>query len=273
MLQSQRVDDATWVRRGALSLAESWEGFVQGVGGRTDRHGALWLADAASPNPFMNSATLTESLAPSEIEALTRRLDAFYAQRPDGGPWLLWCAWQTDNLEQFGYGLWGHPPIMMREPGGAAPPPPPELHIKEARTAADLAAIERAFILGYPVLGAETLPPGSIFSPSLLGSRFRFYAGYVGDEVVAVSAALLCDEVTDVTFVATMPHARRRGYGTALTWQATLAEPSQPAILEASDDGRPVYERMGFRLVGRMSVWERPRDPANPAFSPYVQQH
>ena len=74
----------------------------------------------------------------------------------------------------------------------------------------------------------------------------------------------------DVSFVATQPHARRRGYGAALTWQATLAEPSLPAILEASDDGRPVYERMGYRQVGRMSVWERPRDPANPVYSPYA---
>ncbi len=272
MLPSELVDDATWVRRSAISLAESWEGFVQGVGGRTARDGALWLADAASPTPFMNAVTLTAPLNESDIEPLTRRLDAFFAERPDGGNWLLWSGWPALDLERHGYGLWGHPPIMVREPGGEAPPPPPELRIKEARSAAELADIERAFIEGYPVLGAEASPPGSVFSPSLLGSRFRFYAGYVDDEVVAVSAALLCDEVTDVTFVATQPHARRRGYGTALTWRAALAEPSQPAVLEASDDGRPVYERMGFRLVGRMSVWERPRDPAHPVFSPYVQQ-
>jgi hypothetical protein len=45
-----------------------------------------------------------------------------------------------------------------------------------------------------------------------------------------------------------------------------------PAILEASEDGRPVYERMGYREIGRMSLWERPRDPANPVWSPYVPQ-
>ena len=40
--------------------------------------------------------------------------------------------------------------------------------------------------------------------------------------------------------------------------------------LEASDEGRPVYARMGYRDVGRMTLWERPRDPAHPVYSPYA---
>ena len=48
-------------------------------------------------------------------------------------------------------------------------------------------------------------------------------------------------------YVAALPAARGRGVGAAVTWAATLCQPELPAVLVASDDGRPVYERMGYR--------------------------
>jgi hypothetical protein len=159
---------------------------------------------------------------------------------------------------------------MVRPPGGSAPPAPPELRIVAARDADELAAIERAFVEAYPALGLEALLPGAVFPAGLLGTRFRFWAGYVEREIVSVAAALVCEDQIDVAFIATQPHARRRGYGAALTWAATLADPRLPAVLEASDEGRPVYARMGYREVGRMSLWERPRDPARPVYSAYA---
>lgn len=269
MNQYDQIDDRAWVERAVRSLAESWVELVGGLGGRIAEFDGVRLADGASPNPFLNAATLTRPLDPAEVVPLTDRLGAFFAERPDGGPWVLWSGWPTPDLAALGYALWGYPPIMVRPPGGALPPAPPELRIAEVSTAAELAAFERTFVEAYPALGVEALLPGAVFASSLLGGRFRFFAGYVGDDLVSVAAALTCDDVLDVTYVATRPEARRRGYGTAVTWAATLAEPSLPAVLEASDEGRPVYERMGFREVGRMSLWERPRDPANPVYSPY----
>ena len=43
-----------------------------------------------------------------------------------------------------------------------------------------------------------------------------------------------------------------------MTWAATLADPDQPAVLVASDDGRPVYERMGYLAIERWTAWLRP---------------
>ena len=125
---------------------------------------------------------------------------------------------------------------------------------------------DKVNVLGRPAFHDTSLAAEVTF----LGGPFRFWAGYVENDLVSVAAALVCDDQVDVAFVATQPHARRRGYGEALTWAATLAEPSLPAVLEASDDGRPVYERMGYRDVGRMTLWERPRDPAHPVYSPYA---
>jgi ribosomal protein S18 acetylase RimI-like enzyme len=270
MTSHHEADAAIWVQRAALSLAHGWELIAKALGGRTTEWGGVSIADAASPNPFLNAVTPTRPLQPDEIDGLTARLEAFFLERADGGPWVLWSGWPTPDLSRLGYILWGHPPIMVRLPGGKAPAPPPELRIVEARDADELAAIERTFVEAYPALGVEHLLPGAIFPASLLGGPYRFWAGYVEREVVSVSAALVGDTHTDVFYVATQPQFRRRGYGEALTWRATLADPTLPAILEASDDGLPVYERMGYREVGRMSLWERPRDPAHPVYSPYA---
>jgi GNAT superfamily N-acetyltransferase len=264
--------DAVWIERAAASLACGWRLIAEALGERATAWDEVWLADAASPNPFLNAATLRRPLPPAEAAGLTDRMEAFFGERPGGGPWVVWSSWPTPDLSGLGYVLWGHPPIMLRPPGVAAPPAPPELEIVEAQDAATLAAIERCLIEGYPVLGLERLPPGCLFPASLLGGEYRFWGGYVDGRVASVSAAVIGETHTDVFYVATQPAFRGRGYGAALTWKATLAEPSLPAILEASEDGRPVYERMGYREIGRMSLWERPRDPANPVWSPYVPQ-
>ena len=43
--------------------------------------------------------------------------------------------------------------------------------------------------------------------------------------------------------------------GAAITWAATLADPTKPAVLIASDPGQPVYERMGYLRVMRLTMW------------------
>jgi hypothetical protein len=270
MVEHGGTEDAAWLGRAARSLAQGWEEIVRAIGGRTAQWDEAWLADAASPNPFVNAVTLARPLREEEADGLTARLEAFFLERPAGGPWLIWSGWPTPDLSRLGYVLWGHPPVMVRPPGGEAPSPPPELRIVEARDAAEMVAIERAFVEGYPALGVDHLLPGAVFPASLLGGPFRFWAGYVESDLVSVAAALVCEDQVDVAFVATQPHARRRGYGEALTWAATMADPSLPAVLEASDEGRPVYAQMGYRDVGRMTLWERPRDPAHPVYSPYA---
>ncbi len=44
----------------------------------------------------------------------------------------------------------------------------------------------------------------------------------------------------------------------AATWAATLCEPDLPTVLIASDDGRPLYESMGYLALERWTAWIRP---------------
>jgi hypothetical protein len=59
--------------------------------------------------------------------------------------------------------------------------------------------------------------------------------------------------------VATVPEARRRGYGAAVAWRASLADPALPTLLIASDQGRLVYEQMGYNALFRFTIWKRER--------------
>ena len=105
---------------------------------------------------------------------------------------------------------------------------------------------------------------GDVLSPALLGGPMRFWLGYVDGEPVAVSAAVCTRGLNLVTYVAALPAARGRGVGGAVTWAATLADPDGPAILVASDDGRPVYERLGYLALERWTAWLRPGGAAEP---------
>ena len=247
-----------WIERGAQNLADLWAHLAAASGGRAAQWSDVRAADAGSVCPFVNSAVLLKLPTSGDLSQLTHELDEFYAAG-EGGSWLLWSSQPTPGLADLGYSDWGQPPLMVRPAGGAPPPQPPELRIIEVTDVASLAAWEMTFIDGYPLHWLQPAQPGTLFSPHVLDGPLRLWLGLVDDEPVGVAAAFTSAGVIGVHMVATMPKARGRGYGAALTWQASLSSPDLPAVLQASDMGRPVYERMGFRMVAPMSLWERRR--------------
>jgi GNAT superfamily N-acetyltransferase len=110
---------------------------------------------------------------------------------------------------------------------------------------------------GYPMPELEPLRPGNLLGSGILAAATRIWLGWVDGEPVAVAAAHRHAGATLVEYVATMPQARGRGAGAAVTWAATLAHPEEPAVLIASDDGRPLYERMGYLAIERWTAWLR----------------
>lgn len=61
--------------------------------------------------------------------------------------------------------------------------------------------------------------------------------------------------------MSSLSRAGGRGAGAAAARAATTAFPDQPAVLLASDDGQPVYERMGYLRIERWTAWIRPGRP------------
>jgi hypothetical protein len=162
------------------------------------------------------------------------------------------------DLAGHGLVLLGHPPLMVRLPAVGPNRPDGDPEVREVRTAEELAQAERVLVEGYPMPELEPLHPGDLLGPAILGGATRVWVAWLDGEPVAVAAAHRHAGVTLVEYVATLPQARGRGAGAAVTWAATLAHPDEPAVLIASDDGRPVYERMGYLAVERWTAWLRP---------------
>jgi GNAT superfamily N-acetyltransferase len=251
--------DDTVLRRAVMALAEEREHTARDLGGRATRSAGVSMADAGSPSPFLNGAVLLRPLAAPGGEGLVEEVERFYASG-SGNAALLFSAWPTPDLRGRGWELVGHPPLMLRPPGGAVPPAPAGLEVERAAGPRDLAAFEATLVEGYPLEELRPPRPGRLYrrDGAALG-RLRCWVGRVAGRPVSVSAAWVADGLVDVVWVATLPAARGRGYGEALTWRTALTEPGLPAVLLASDDGRPVYQRMGFLPLLRFTVWLYPR--------------
>jgi hypothetical protein len=255
------VDDSL-LRRFLVNWTASIEAHGNPLGGRVLRRDDLAAVDLGRPSFGSNVATLLAPLFPAGVDEIAAALDDFYefSRGNYSGTTYLFSPWPTPDLRPCGWTLLGYEPLMLRPAGGEAPPSPPELRIEAVRDETSLQAFELAIVRGFESSELEALGPGAVFSAGILtDARFRLWVGWEEDRPVSASATFVAAGISDVTVVGTVPEARRRGYGAALTWRATLAEPELPALLLATDEGRAVYERMGYMSLFRFTVWSRER--------------
>jgi hypothetical protein len=241
----------TILRAFVLSTADATAWLAERIGGRARRWDDVAAADARSPLFFDNTAVLLAPPVYTDLEDVIARLTAFY---PPERHWVLLSAWPTPDLTGHGFALMGHPPFMTRSPGGTAPPPPEGLRILEATDAATLADSLTLLGAGFGLSTAGS-PLGD---PRILGGPMRVWVGYADGRPAATAAARLGHGIVDVEAVATAPDCRGRGFGEALTWASTLADPALPAALLSSDPGHPIYLRMGYLSQFRFTFWHRP---------------
>jgi len=146
-----------------------------------------------------------------------------------------------EALRAGGWRLDAEEPALVLSPLPAAvPPAPPGLDIRlvtDDTGLADFRTVSGTSVTWVPSLAAATDPGVGLF------------VGYAEGKPVATSRFTVQDGVADINGVVTLPEARRRGYGTALTW-ACVAEGRgrgcDAADLTATEMGYPVYIKMGF---------------------------
>jgi hypothetical protein len=255
------VEDSL-LRRFVVNWATTLDALGSTLGARRLQRDDLAAVDVGRPAGLFNSVTLLAPLYPEQVDNLLTTLDDFFGFSTPGrsGPVVIFSCWPSPDLRPHGWSLVGHPPLMLRPAGGALPPPPAGLCITEVTNETDLRAFEQTIVRGFPEPELEAQGPGAAFGSSLLADRrMRLWVGYEDERPVSAAACSVAAGINNVALVATVPEARRRGYGEALTWRATLADPALPAVLFASDDGRPVYERMGYTALFRLTLWSHNR--------------
>ena len=239
----------------ARAEAAAFGAMTAAAGGRLldDDEAGLHLRDMGVGTPFGNVALLTRPVADADTPAVIERLRSFYDGHP-GGPFLVFSPWRTTDWSASGFVRVGHPPLMFR-PVGEARTTAEGLRVVQVADEDTLADFERTLIEAYPTPEMQPWQRGAMLAPGVLDSNWRFFVGYEGDTPVATAAGYVSPAVTLVELVSTRPEVRGRGYGAALTAAASVVAPDQPAMLIASDDGRGVYDGLGYLPLQRHTLW------------------
>lgn len=150
-------------------------------------------------------------------------------------------------------------PGMVLTDMGAQSPSPEGLDIRGAATRAEFDEHVETLALGFdmPLSSARAfLSPRTLAIPDL-----RFYTGYADNVPVATSALFVSHRTAGIYNVSTHPDHRGRGIGEAMTRRCVrdgAAAGCLIASLQASEMGKPVYERIGFRTVAPYRTFHRP---------------
>jgi GNAT superfamily N-acetyltransferase len=135
----------------------------------------------------------------------------------------------------------------------------PELEIRRVTDAAGIDAHRQAVTAGFGSDPAVAL--GTACLDLLDRPESVVYVGYADGDPVVSGLGWRTGRTIGVYSIATIESARRRGYGAAMTARAMadgLVAGCDVAALQASEMGRPIYERLGFRTVVRYAAYVDP---------------
>lgn len=240
------------------SYFEAWRLIGRHTGGLLEADGVL-AAASGLPVAWLNIAFVTRVLE-DPARAISGAV-RFFDDR--GLPFVVRIREALDPsaeraCEQLGM------PFSDTIPGMAStslepPPLPPGLEIREVRDANSIADFNTVIAGGYDM---PLDMVGALFTPRIFGDPEQVsFVGYCEGAPAACATLVFGGRVAGVHNVATVPAFRRRGFGEAVTWAAIArgaAYGCELSALQASDMGRPIYERMGFRLVSPLRTFHRP---------------
>jgi GNAT superfamily N-acetyltransferase len=213
---------------------------------------------AAAMMPAAPERSVINCVVYEDAERLEQSLDTLASEYDRAGvrAWTVWVPLgepaATEALGRAGHRLDGSPRAMVLDLAGFDRPPDPSLQLA-ARP--DFAEVGRLNDQAYGLSGD--------FERALDGVSTDGFHVYLGLLDGAPAASVVTyDEGGDcgVYVVATAPQAQGRGLATALMTRA-MADARErgcaTSSLQATARGRPVYERLGFRDLGAIEMWER----------------
>ncbi|MEV6281650.1 GNAT family N-acetyltransferase [Kribbella sp. NPDC051770] len=213
-------------------------------GSPLDYHNAVVAVDLAGAD-----AAIAESLALMRERNVPGSWHVGPSLRPDElGPKLLSAGFEDGGSEPaMALAL----DELTQEPLG-----PAGLEIREVESEDELVVWAETLARGFGEGKLEADWVSEIYRREGFGDPWAHYLARLDGEPVATATIFRTGDVAGVYFVMTVPEARRQGIGAAITRHAVRGSNAQYAVLGASSAGKPVYERLGFRTVGEIRIYE-----------------
>jgi GNAT superfamily N-acetyltransferase len=243
------------------NMLEAWRAVIAAAPTPGDEAGDhVVMLSSGLPIPLFNPAFVTGQ--PADPAAMVAAVIDHYASV--GAPFVLYFRDETvdgmpDPCQTAGLVEHWQPPLMVLDPVPETIPDGPADLVVRRVTHADLEAYLTTLAVGFGMpldLALEA------FGPTLLDHEgFTALLGTVAGKPVATSGQFVSSGVGGVYNVATVPDARGRGIGAAMTWAAAAVGAEAGArcsILQASKEGEPVYTRMGYATPSRYRQFEGP---------------
>lgn len=208
------------------------------------------------PHPWFNGFLCNTPPAENDADFIQETIQYFTQRQVD-----TFTCWLRPSLERsdwepvlsgFGFGFSDGTPGMAIDLQALphSPSMPQGLEIRSVEDESTMHIWTHVFTIGYD------LPPDwedrvfEVFSRLGLDFPLRNYLGYLDGEPVSTSTVFYEIGVAGIYDVATLPEARGKGLGTALTL-APLLEAREKGyrigVLQSSEMGYIVYKKLGFR--------------------------
>jgi len=224
---------------------------------RDDDPDLCWYISAKVPYPLFNHVYLTRLPQEEDVDARIEELTQHFAshQLP-----LMWSVGPFSRPSALGSHLESHGLRCVEESPGMALDLkalnedisfPSELAIERVSNAEVLSEFVEVMRVGFEM---PEFTGAALFEQfNAMGltdkSPWRNYVGRLDGEVVTTASLALVVGVAGIYNVVTLPKARRRGFGSAMTF-AALREARELGyrigILQSSAEGLGVYRRLGF---------------------------
>jgi GNAT superfamily N-acetyltransferase len=232
-------------------------------GGSVEQRDGVVLMRGPHPDCILFNAAcrIDRSRSPGDVLRLVR--DHY---EPEGFRFMLWTyAHHDEDLEAAAAKeRWSREdqPIMVTHDYVGRPSIEPGVALRSVETAVDRQSF--GSIVGATF--AEDEAEADAYRRSMLASGLYVdgmtgvLASVDGTDAACAMVGVVGPAAT-VGFVATLPPFRRRGLGelvTAAVTNAALDLGAKLVTLQASEMGRPIYERMGYESISTQSVWTPP---------------
>lgn len=233
-----------------------------------DGHGELlaWMRQVRilQPSPYHALRAIVLD-AGATSEGTMQRVRALVLPRSDLPRRIVEDSSGTLDLRPYGFEPRFRMTVMLRRPGSPATPargePGPVTVATEAET---LAVAERVIAAVFPPARVEADMLGRTMPPRVLGiPGWQVWLGCRSDVPAGAAYTYHDGASLGVYQVATLPEHRSHGVARSLMESILAAHPDVAVTLTATEQGRPLYERLGFHAISE-AVWWAPSPTAWP---------